>query len=60
MIGDVGTSLKSYRNIKKLLDLLGIRYEELGSKHESSRICNQFMEKKEREKQIAEKWIEKV
>jgi hypothetical protein len=60
MIGDVGTTQKSYRNIKKLLDLLGIRYEELGSKHEPSRIWNQFVEKNEREKQIAEKWIEKV
>lgn len=27
LIGDIGTAQKSYRNIKKLLDILGVKYE---------------------------------
>ena len=30
MIGDIGAPQKSYRNIKRLLDIMGIKYEELG------------------------------
>lgn len=32
LIGDVGSTQKTYRNIKKLLDLIGIKYTELGTK----------------------------
>jgi hypothetical protein len=32
LIGDVGTTQKTYRNIKKLLDFIGIKYSELGTK----------------------------
>lgn len=57
LIGDVGSTQKTYRNIKKLLDLVGIKYTELGTKSESSQIWNQFVEKSEKEKEITKKWL---
>lgn len=50
LIGDPATSQKTYRNIKKLMDLVGIKYSELGTNNQSSQLWNQFVEKSEREK----------
>jgi ClpP class serine protease len=56
----VASTQKSYRNIQKLLQLVGVRHEELGCQHDSSRLWNQFVEKSQREKEFTHKWLDVV
>jgi hypothetical protein len=44
IIGDIGTTHKTYTNIKKLLDFVGIKYELQGTNSKENIIWNQFLE----------------
>jgi hypothetical protein len=32
LLGDIGTTHKTYRNVKQLLDFVGVKYQEIGLK----------------------------
>lgn len=53
----MGTTHKTYRNISGLLKLIGVKYEELGTRNEVSHLWNSFTEPEESEKAFTMKWL---
>jgi len=60
VIGDVGTTHKTYTNIEKLLKYFNIKLDLL-SCHQNQQIpWNSFKAPNEHEKQLSEKWLNVV